>query len=215
GGRRERQPGRGAGRRRLPAGPAPRRQRDRPELAAPGELPPGAPGVRGRRPRRRGAPDREPRRPAHGGRRRFGPAGGAGLRRPRRALLHPAPRRAHGPQAGLSPPPPPRDRRARRGGPLGRQYGPAAGQSRPPLSGAGQAPVERSMALAPARSTALRTTAKMAPWMAAASRISPQRRSRSRASGALSSCRISFQVFWKASPATVPLVQPRAKPIGL
>lgn len=37
------------------------------------------------------------------------------------------------------------------------------GQSRPPLSGTGQEPVERSIALAPARSTALRTIAKMAP----------------------------------------------------
>ena len=184
------------------------------------------------------------RRPPPGGRGRPRPVRGARLRRPGRPLLHPAPGGLHGAQTGVSAAPgvsgggpprrggrgPPRQGPgarppwARRGGPPSRPAETAA----PPANGEGPRRVSVPAALLlrrpyaggpfdGLRAGAVRGAAHRGEDRALDRRGEqdlPQPRSRSRASGASSSCRITFQTLRKASPASAPLAQPTMNPTG-
>ena len=109
---------------------------------------------------------------------------------------------------------------------LGRRAAALLGLDRLPLAAAqvvlvghcvlvpGQWPVRRSKPLAPPRSTAAFTSAKMAPCRAAAGSTSPQPYSDSRASGASSSPATFFQISLKIWPPSSPPSTPNRMPNG-
>src|SRR5262249_47049877 len=79
----------------------------------------------------------------------------------------------------------------------------------------GQWPVSLRTPAAPPRSTAAFTTAKIAPWMAAAASTSPQPYSCEVASGASSFPAIAFHTGLKTMPASTPPATPKARLSGL
>src|SRR6201999_3725799 len=91
-----------------------------------------------------------------------------------------------------------------------RSFSASAAESDP-----GQTPVSRSVASAPARSTAALTRAKIAPWRVAAISTSVQLFCTSVESGVLSSCATSFQTCLKMAPAKMPPITLMIRPNGL